>query len=516
MQATQKHDTKAQEEYSNLPQKLQQLSSQAPREQSSKPQQLKLPQLDNSKIAQKLQPSLGMNIKTSKVGIAKVQQQVQGLTPRPLTQGVLPKMFGAQKETQQKTIKQQDQANRQQGVTSTLTQKAQISKPQAIQSSPKKSLQSAKTTPDMNSTEAGKSTGPQQTEQQDKYMKELRRQEKLIGSQTALNSTDTTVLTDFPSDEPVQGTSILNNQGTSPQGSATPAAIQERVFVETFPYSGPIPNYNDIERFIARRVCTNSKRPEKKPYHEYLVKFAKFSYRRCKWVKKSVLESNLDIKSSTQFRAFETRWERNLEKGSFAEKVIDINSKHDDYDESITEFLTPESILYCIDNPRKAFKNESLPNERIYLTKWYGVKVLDSTWETRESLCNNKVIRTFESTMKYPDRTGNGWKREDSMFRRMKEYQKFGIAWAYEKYAEHNQNVIIGDDFGLGKRAQSLFTLVKIAKSELAQKSDQKPIFLVISQAENLRSWQEEIQIFTSFNSIIYSGSTDERSIIRG
>lgn len=471
VQATQKQDPKMQPEQSNLSQKLQELSSRVPKEQGSKPHQLKLPQLDNSKIAQKLQPSSSKSLKTPKAEASREQTSISTAK--------------AQQEGLELLSRQQEQG--------------QVSRTQATQQNTRKS---------------------QSPDKQDKYQrelhKELRKQEKLMASQASSSSADSAALSDLPGDGLIQETPSLNDRSAAPKDNATPVAMQESVLVENFPYSGPIPDYNNIEKFISRRVCVDSKNPEKKPYHEYLVKFANFSYRQCKWIAKSFFESKQGSKVHSQFRSFETKWERNLEKGVSTENIIDICSKHDDYDESITEFLTPEGILYCVDNPRKVFKNESLPDEKIYLTKWWGVKVGDSTWETKESLCNNKLIRTFDNIRKYSDRKKYVWKKEESFFRRMKKYQKLGVAWAYKNYAENNRNVIIGDDFGLGKRVQSLFTLAEIAKSELSKKSGQRPIFLVITQIDDLRSWQEDIQFYTSFKSVLYSGSYDERSIIEG
>lgn len=290
-------------------------------------------------------------------------------------------------------------------------------------------------------------------------------------------------------------------------------AEQKKLLLEKFPYFGPTPDYNNIERFISRRTCIDSKKRGKVQYYEYLVKFSNFSYRQCKWHTKSFLESKLGGRSISQLRTFETKWEKNLWKGTTEECVVDIHKEKEKYDESITEFLTPESILYCVENAREFFGKPSLPAGRVYLVKWYGVKLLDSTWETEESLCNKQLTRTFDEFIKK-----SPWKKEENMFKRMKKYQKFGITWAYESYAKYGRNVIIGDDFGLGKRAQSLFTLVEISNyiKGGSEKLPTKPIFLIVSQFENLRGWQEDIQFYTLFKPVIYAGTIDERNIIEG
>lgn len=297
--------------------------------------------------------------------------------------------------------------------------------------------------------------------------------------------------------------------------SAKFPTLQEKTILSYFPYVDPSLKEHEVERFLSRRTCLDTRtRKDGRQYHEFLTKYTGLSYRRCKWVPGDLFKPG--TKAYTQLKMFETKWEKNLERSVSVENVIDVQKRAtcSGYDESVVEFITPETILLSVSDPQKLFNDPHLPQTELYLVKWSGLRPLESTWETKESLCDDALIQWYKETEMAFDRKKHGWKKEDIMFERLQRYQTVGVAWAFKCYAEYKRNIILGDEFGLGKRVQAIFTLVNISK-EVMRVGGHMPIFLIVTSTDIMENWLEEIQLYTSLKAISCYGNLDERTVVK-
>ncbi|BBM99082.1 protein Mpsnf1.8 [Marchantia polymorpha subsp. ruderalis] len=148
-----------------------------------------------------------------------------------------------------------------------------------------------------------------------------------------------------------------------------------------------------------------------------------------------------------------------------------------------------------------------------YLVKWCGLPYSEATWERDDQLTDdvnaikrfyavnskNKKIRPAPSSSKLVFNDG----------RSLRDYQEEGVAWLDNKFT-NAVNCILADEMGLGKTIQSVAML-----ETLRLKHSIDGPYLVIAPVSTLGHWQREIESLTDMNCVVYTGTQDDRAIIR-
>ncbi|KAI5074233.1 hypothetical protein GOP47_0010194 [Adiantum capillus-veneris] len=152
---------------------------------------------------------------------------------------------------------------------------------------------------------------------------------------------------------------------------------------------------------------------------------------------------------------------------------------------------------------------------RYYLVKWGGLPYTESTWELEADLIFKEdqaaIARYFQinsrTSLNVP-LTNNG-KLLFKDGRELRDYQEKGLAWMDHNFQIH-VNCILADEMGLGKTMQAVSML-----ENLRVKRKCKGPFLVIAPVSTLGHWQREVESLTNMNCVLFSGSAEDRRIIK-
>lgn len=151
---------------------------------------------------------------------------------------------------------------------------------------------------------------------------------------------------------------------------------------------------------------------------------------------------------------------------------------------------------------------EQRGRKKCYLVKWRGLPYSESTWEPEDSLLGDKnAIKRFSQIDTKGAPTSSSSTFKDG--RILRDYQKKGLAWMDHNCRKH-VNCILADEMGLGKTMQSVAML-----QNLRVKMKIKGPFLVVAPVSTLGHWQREIESLTDMNCVVYSGSMEDRNIIK-
>jgi len=153
-----------------------------------------------------------------------------------------------------------------------------------------------------------------------------------------------------------------------------------------------------------------------------------------------------------------------------------------------------------------------------YLVKWFNLNYDSCTWETEvdtdavASFKKREIIKSRETstTPLNPD----SFKPievfpESSNQLQLFIYQLEGVNWL--RFCWYNsRNCILADEMGLGKTVQAVAFLNYTCTNE-----NLRPPYLIIAPLATLQNWQREFNIWTSLNTIIYTGNKESRNTIR-
>ncbi|PKU42821.1 chromodomain-helicase-dna-binding protein 2 [Limosa lapponica baueri] len=135
-------------------------------------------------------------------------------------------------------------------------------------------------------------------------------------------------------------------------------------------------------------------------------------------------------------------------------------------------------------NPSADFDPEKDEGEVQYLIKWKGWSYIHSTWESEESLQQQKV---------------KGLKKLENFKKKEEEIKQW------------NNSVILADEMGLGKTIQTISFL-----SYLFHQHQLYGPFLVVVPLSTLTSWQREFEVWApEINVVVYIGDLMSRNMIR-
>lgn len=251
---------------------------------------------------------------------------------------------------------------------------------------------------------------------------------------------------------------------------------------------------NSVERILALRKEKSSQETE------LFVKISGWSFRRARWVPRSVLVA-----------AGRAQLVRNFEK-----KAVDgsIDPYGDLVDGIHPTWLEVDRILLAKDTSRLGQR---------YLVKWRGLGHSEATWERASALKESqadkdavaryhKLAEAAAARLKDAD-TPQGLKElnpkavpEFLNGRALRPYQLESLEWMAKHWCT-GSNCILGDEMGLGKTAQSISVL-----AYQNQFGGEHGPFLVIAPLTTLGHWQREIETWTDMDCVVYAGSAADRA----
>ena len=252
---------------------------------------------------------------------------------------------------------------------------------------------------------------------------------------------------------------------------------------------------NSVERILALRKEEGSNGET-----ELYVKLNGWSFRRARWISRSVLVA-----------AGRAQLVRNFEK-----KAVD--GSIDPYGDLINgvhpTWLQIDRILTA--------KETSRLGQR-YLVKWRGLGHSEATWEhasaLEESQADKDAVARYH---KLAEATAARLEDADAPQelkelnpkavpeflngRSLRPYQLESLEWMAKHWCT-GSNCILGDEMGLGKTAQSISVL-----AYQRQFGGEHGPFLVIAPLTTLGHWQREIETWTDMDCVVYAGSAADRA----
>ncbi|KAI5062349.1 hypothetical protein GOP47_0022888 [Adiantum capillus-veneris] len=219
----------------------------------------------------------------------------------------------------------------------------------------------------------------------------------------------------------------------------------------------------------------------------YCVKLNGKSYRNVAYVCESLLSKGY----SNLLRHF---WRRMDDLGRFDGNV----AEKEDSPAFNPDYIKVDRIMASEQRGRKKF----------FLVKWQGLPYSESTWEAEDALIGDKfAMKRFLQISAKGAPSSNSMAFLDG--RTLRDYQRKGLAWMDHNFRNH-VNCILADEMGLGKTIQSVAML-----QNLRVKWKMKGPFLVVAPVSTLGHWQREIESLTDMNCLVYSGSMDDRNVMR-
>ncbi|KAH7617240.1 putative Chromodomain-helicase-DNA-binding protein 7 [Nannochloris sp. 'desiccata'] len=247
-----------------------------------------------------------------------------------------------------------------------------------------------------------------------------------------------------------------------------------------------------VERILALRKEKNET--------ELYVKITGWSFRRARWIPRSVLVA-----------AGRAQLVRNFEK-----KAVDgfIDPYGDLVNGIHPSWLEVDRIL--------AAKETSRLGQR-YLVKWRGLGHSEATWERasalEESQADKDAVARYHklaeaAAARIEDADTPQELRELNPKavpeflngRSLRSYQLESLEWMAKHWCT-GSNCILGDEMGLGKTAQSISVL-----AYQRQFGGEHGPFLVIAPLTTLGHWQREIETWTDMDCVVYAGSAADRA----
>jgi SNF2 family DNA or RNA helicase len=251
---------------------------------------------------------------------------------------------------------------------------------------------------------------------------------------------------------------------------------------------------NSVERILALRKVNNTET-------ELFVKITGWSFRRARWLPRSVLVA-----------AGRAQLVRNFEK-----KAVD--GSIDPYGDLVNgvhpSWLDIDRIMLATETSRQGQR---------YLVKWRGLGHSEATWERASALEDteadkvavaryHKLAEAAAARLQEDNNDDSSMQEVDPKAvpdflngRSLRPYQLESLEWMAKHWCTGN-NCILGDEMGLGKTAQSISVLEY--QRQFGRKHGP---FLVIAPLTTLGHWQREIETWTDMDCVVYAGSAADRA----
>ena len=239
-----------------------------------------------------------------------------------------------------------------------------------------------------------------------------------------------------------------------------------------------------IQEILSHRILPDGKK-------EYFVKMNGKSYRNCRWESENYV---ISMNGQIRLRKYH--------------KKFPVPPQPPYFDPDYTRI---DRII-----GKHSFNGE-------YLVKWCKLDYDNATWETKESICDDEIIKKFEKSQVPPPPemlqippppNPATWKPivQIPKSRRgfsARDYQQEGLNFLVNCWY-HQRNCILADEMGLGKTIQSTIFL-----NYLRFKENIRGPFLIVAPLSTSTHWLRELEEWSHLKVLELTGNQFKRKIIK-
>jgi SNF2 family DNA or RNA helicase len=273
-------------------------------------------------------------------------------------------------------------------------------------------------------------------------------------------------------------------------------------------------------------------RPAKTAVAEYLIKWKGFAYMHASWETKQVLLDLDPLTNKQKIKRFHEKEQHRLQHPQ--RKTGDVDEDSLAVDE--LEYFNPEYleihriIAHRKDEPMPAdanFPDAPVDNGMRYYVKWRVLPYTEATWERACDIKDDAALAKYKAMSVVPDE--EVWKPQPRPSLReyrkleasptfvedkslsLRAYQLEGLNWLLWNWYNERPS-ILADEMGLGKTIQTLSFLNQLRDDP---KIKIRGPFLIVAPLSLIVQWQNECEIWSTMNCVVYHGNSAAREIIR-
>ncbi|KAF1775031.1 P-loop containing nucleoside triphosphate hydrolase [Phytophthora cactorum] len=273
-------------------------------------------------------------------------------------------------------------------------------------------------------------------------------------------------------------------------------------------------------------------RPAKTSITEYLIKWKGFAYMHASWETKQVLLDLDPLTNKQKIKRFHEKEQHRLHYPHRQTGDLDEDSLAVDE----LEYFNPEYleihriIAHRQDAPMPAdpnFPDAPVDDGMRYYIKWRILPYTDATWERACDIKDDAALAKYKASIVVPDE--EVWKPRPRPsireYRKLEEsprfgedqslslraYQLEGLNWLLWNWYNERPS-ILADEMGLGKTIQTL-SFLNLLRDD--PKIKIRGPFLIVAPLSLIVQWQNECEMWTTMNCVVYHGNSASREIIR-
>ncbi|CAH0475327.1 unnamed protein product [Peronospora belbahrii] len=273
-------------------------------------------------------------------------------------------------------------------------------------------------------------------------------------------------------------------------------------------------------------------RPTKTAVVEYLIKWKGFAYMHATWETEQVLLEMDPLTNKQKIKRFHEKEQQRLYHPHRQAGDLDGDSMAADE----LEYFNPEYleihrvVAHRRDPPIAAdsnFSDAPVDDGMRYYIKWRILSYMEATWERACDIKDDAALAKYKATIVVPDE--EMWKPRPRPsireYRKLEEspkygedqslslraYQLEGLNWLLWNWFNERPS-ILADEMGLGKTIQTLSFLNHLRDDS---KIRIRGPFLIVAPLSLIVQWQNECEMWTTMNCVVYHGNTASREIIR-
>ena len=238
---------------------------------------------------------------------------------------------------------------------------------------------------------------------------------------------------------------------------------------------------------------------EENPDPQFYVKLKGMSYKDCQWRQ----EENLVMSNSMLLRHFKEKAKNyGLEEVPFIPNLYKPLSVNFDI-----SYITPTRIL----------ASDSKGGIKKYLVQWGKLSITYSTWEVSVPDDLKKAYKNRIRTIMIPTKQEISFEPTNITNLKftfpnqnvLKNYQEVGLKWLFDKFS-NGESCILADEMGMGKTIQTL-ALLQVIKHQYRIRGP----FLIVVPLSVAQNWVDEIERWTTFSYLLYTGNQSGRAILK-
>ncbi|KAL3661408.1 hypothetical protein V7S43_013611 [Phytophthora oleae] len=273
-------------------------------------------------------------------------------------------------------------------------------------------------------------------------------------------------------------------------------------------------------------------RPTKTAISEYLIKWKGFAYMHASWETKQVLLDLDPLTNKQKIKRFHEK--EQLHRQHPLRQTGDMEEDSLAVDE--LEYFNPEYleihriIAHRKEEPMPAdpnFPDAPADDGMRYYIKWRVLAYTDATWERACDIKDDVALAKYKASIVVPDE--EVWKprprpsiREYRKLEKsplfgedqslsLRAYQLEGLNWLLWNWYNERPS-ILADEMGLGKTIQTL-SFLNLLRDD--PKIKIRGPFLIVAPLSLIVQWQNECEMWTTMNCVVYHGNGASREIIR-